>query len=210
MLPYKHQILKPIIRFLGCMRLKDILHIIDNTKKQYNIEVYKKYNITRDQLNELAKSRIIKIGAHTMNHPILSNESYNDAKKEIGESVQKLSKMINEDVTYFAYPNGIAGLDFNKREQLILQENKIKLAFTTENNFYDHKTNPFSIPRSGFSGLKIEYFSPYILFKLFMVPIWNNIRDLFLFGKSEIRERNEIKNLQIMKTYFYNNSNSFS
>jgi len=199
-----------ILSIFKCMKLVDILKIINTIKEKYSIKVKKKYNITNDQLYELYDSGIFTMGAHTMNHPILHNETYDDAEKEIHDSVKKLSEMLETDIKYFAYPNGITNLDFNLREQLILKKNKIKLAFTTDSNFYNNTTNPFSIPRSGFSGLKIEYFYPYILCKLFLVPIWNNIHDLFLFGKSEIREREEIKNLPFFKVYFYNNSNNFS
>jgi peptidoglycan/xylan/chitin deacetylase (PgdA/CDA1 family) len=191
---------------LKCLRLKDILYIINNIKRQYNIEIDEQYNINQNQLKELLESEIIKIGAHTMNHPTLSNENYKDAEKEIRESVQKLSKMTNKDITSFAYPNGIAGLDFNEREQLILQKNKIKLAFTTKNNFYNNKINCFNIPRSGFSSIKIEYFFPYVLFKLITIPIWDNIRDLYLLGESQICQRNKIKNLLTMKKTYFNNS----
>jgi len=182
-----------IFSIFACMRLKDILKVIDSVKEKYNINVNKRYNITQNQLDELNKSNIITIGAHTMNHPILSNEIDDDSRKEMCDSVEKLSEMLDRDIKYFAYPNGISGLDYGIREELILQENKIELAFTTDKNFFNKKTNPFSIPRFAFSGLKKEN-SAWTLSRLLFLPVWDTIRDIVRLGqtRTEVDERKEI------------------
>lgn len=187
-----------VLYLFKCMKLKDIFQVISAIKEKYGITIDKKFNLTKDQLLELNNSNLITIGAHTMNHPILYNETDDDSEKEIQESIKKLFNMLNKDIKYFAYPNGSIGLDFGVREQLILQKNKIKLAFSTNNDFFDKKTNPLNIPRFGFSGLKIEN-SAYIFGKLFIVPIWHNILDIRFLGKTERRERKEIKNFSIFK-----------
>jgi len=189
-----------VLSLFKCMKLKDILQVIAAIKEKYGITIDKKYNLTKDQLLELNNSNLITIGAHTMNHPILHNETEDDAEKEIRESIQKLSNMLNKDINYFSYPNGIVGLDYGVREQSVLQKNKNKLAFSTNNDFFNKKINPLNIPRSGFSGLKIEN-TAYIFGKLFMIPMWNTILDIRVLGKTERRERKEIKNLSIFNKY---------
>jgi len=188
-----------IYSIFKCMQLEDIFQAINVIKEKHNIEVDKKYNITKEQFRKLNSSNIITIGAHTINHPILSNETDDAAEKEIRESVEELSKMLGRDIKYFAYPNGETGLDYSMREQLILKENKIKLAFTTDTNFFSEKTNPLCIPRSGFQGLKREN-SAWILGKLFLVPIWDRGRHKIK-RTTETAERKEIKALGLCQSY---------
>jgi peptidoglycan/xylan/chitin deacetylase (PgdA/CDA1 family) len=188
-----------ILSIFKSMKLDDILKVMNVIKKKYNIKIEKSFNITKDQLYELYNSEIFTIGAHTMNHPILCNETNDRVEKEISESIEKLSEMLNTDITYFAYPNGAINLDFSNREILILKKNKIKLAFTTENHFFNDNTNPFSIPRLQFSDIKIGSNSVYILGKLFTVPMWQSILTIIFLGKNEIKERMEIKDLSIFK-----------
>ncbi len=181
-----------------CMKLKDILKVISLIKERHNIEITQKYNITKDEFFELNDSKIIKIGAHTMNHPILSNESLDMAEKEIRESVEGLSKMLGEDIKYFAYPNGITGLDYSAREQTLLQENRIRLAFTMDMDFFNKKTNPLSIPRGGYPSPKGQK-KARILGRLFFLPIWQSAINLIRCGRveSEVKERKELKGLAI-------------
>jgi peptidoglycan/xylan/chitin deacetylase (PgdA/CDA1 family) len=178
------------------MKLKDILLVLEKIKEKYDIKVNNKYNITTEQLLEMNNSNLITIGAHTMNHPILSNESINDAEKEITLSIKELSLMTNKTINYFAYPNGKTDFDYGKREELILKKNNITLAFNTDNNFYNKLSNPLSIPRSALSGLKIEK-NAFLLSKLLCIPIWNTILDIRFFGNNERKERGEIIKLSI-------------
>jgi peptidoglycan/xylan/chitin deacetylase (PgdA/CDA1 family) len=179
-----------------CMKLKDILSVLEKIKEKHNIKILNKFNITQDQLLEMNKSNLITFGAHTNNHPILNNESLNDAENEILSSLKELSAMTGTKTKYFSYPNGQTGLDYGKREQKILEENNIKLAFNSFNNFYNKTTDPLNISRSALTGSNIEK-NAYLLGKLFCVPIWNTILDIRYFGKTENNERKEIKNLSI-------------
>ena len=172
------------------LKIKDILCIVESIKEKHKISVDRNCNITESELRGLRSSGLISIGAHTMNHPILSNETDQDAEWEIRESVRELSQMINEEVRYFAYPNGKAGLDYSEREQLALQENGVKLAFTTHTGFFDTKMNPLAIPRGGFSGVKKEESTTWVLARLLLIPIWDKIRR----GVEE-KERCELKSM---------------
>lgn len=183
-----------VFSIVMCTKLKNLVQIIDTLKEKHNIKINEKYNITEDELYEINDSSIITVGAHTMSHPILSNETDDNAEKEIRESVEELSKMLNRDIKYFAYPNGTAGLDYSTREQLMLQQNKIKLAFSTDIGFFNKKTNPLSIPRCGIFGLT-RTSKARILGGLFLIPILRNMRNIS--PGTETRERKEIKDLSI-------------
>lgn len=180
-----------IASIFKCMKIKDILLLLESIKEKHKINIDQQYNITESELLKLSDSGLISIGAHTMNHPILSNETDQDAEKEIRESIEKLSQMMNRKVQYFAYPNGKAGLDYGTREQSILQENNIRLALTTQTKFFNMKANPLAIPRGGFSGIKSEN-KAWILTKLCLIPIWDKIR-----RGAEERERSELKNMRL-------------
>ena len=181
-------------KFLGKDKNREI-YIFDPTDhlllkkiyQKYRIKSAENYNIGIEEFKQIANSDLITIGAHTINHPILRNEKDAQARWEIGESVEKLSDMLGRKIRYFAYPNGEIGLDFDSREQLILKENKIKLAFTTNQGFFNKKTNPLNIFRSGFVGSARENI-PWVVTKLLLMPLWDMIR-----SKKEREEREQIK-----------------
>jgi peptidoglycan/xylan/chitin deacetylase (PgdA/CDA1 family) len=186
-----------VLNLFRSMKIKDILQILHLLKNKYHISIDQKFNMTKENLKEIHESRLISIGAHTLNHPILKNESNKYAEKEIIESINQLSRMLDTDINYFAYPNGKNGLDYNKREKDILAKKDIKLSFSTENNYFSKDMNPLNIPRSGFSGTNIEN-RFYILSKLLIIPIWDDILWLRFKGKKrELDERNRIKKLNI-------------
>ena len=72
------------------------------------------------------------IGAHTVNHPILLNESDSVARTEIAESKIQLESIIGEEVHYFAYPNGKYKLDFDNVHIDMVRELGFKAAFSTD------------------------------------------------------------------------------
>lgn len=55
----------------------------------------------------------MQIGAHTVNHPILTAMPLVQAKEEILQSKEELEQILQSKVNYFAYPNGKYQYDFN-------------------------------------------------------------------------------------------------
>ena len=180
-----------LMSIFKCMEMQSIVETLKTIKQKYIIKSTKRHNIGIEEFNEINDSDLITIGAHTMNHPILRNENDNQVRREIRESVEGLSRMIGRGIKYFAYPNGEIGLDFNLREQLILRENGIKLAFSTNTGFFNKKTNQLSILRSGLAGIEREN-TLWLFAKLFFIPVWDMIR-----CQKDIRERKEIYELSI-------------
>jgi len=58
------------------------------------------------QLKEVAKSPLVEIGAHTMNHVWLKGISKATAKYEISQSKKSLADMLHLSINSFAYPYG--------------------------------------------------------------------------------------------------------
>jgi len=144
-------------------------------------------NITRSQLVEMSDSGYVEIGAHTLNHPILANESIEDSRQEILMSINKLSDMIGKAVRTFAYPNGQPGIDFGHREMDCLREHKISLAFSTSSSSIDDTSDTMSIPRIGVSNGNHFYVAQKIRF----AKQWISMRDRLL-RKTELKERKQL------------------
>ena len=150
--------------------------------------------VNKDVLQEKFKENLLELGAHTVNHPILLNETYEKSELEIKNSIVNLNKFLNKQTTSFAYPNGIKKLDYDKREKDILKNNGIKYAFTMSlNNFNKSKFDFLEIPRISFGN---NYYKNKILF--FYPEFYNKISktNLPFIKKSEITRR-----LKLKKTY---------
>lgn len=149
--------------FLKTLRIETILEIIKLYQKETNTSPKPPMNMTEKQLIEIKSSGLVEIGAHTLNHPILINESDESATYEIEKSIDQLSEILNCDTRYFVYPNG----DYGEREIKILKNKGIKLAFSTEKGKISRDNNIFCLPRSGspFVSETIKNRSAYIFSK---------------------------------------------
>lgn len=149
--------------FLKTLRIETILEIIKFYQKETNTPPKPPMNMTEKQLIEIKSSGLVEIGAHTLNHPILINESDESAGYEIEKSIDQLSEILNCDTRYFVYPNG----DYGEREIKFLKNKGIKLAFSTEKGQISRDNNIFCLPRSGspFVSETIKNRSAYIISK---------------------------------------------
>ena len=69
------------------------------------------------------------IGAHTVNHPVLANESEETQRWEITESKRRLEQELGQPMTAFSYPVGSA-YAFNERTKTLVQEAGFEWAFS--------------------------------------------------------------------------------
>lgn len=100
------------------------------------------------------------IGAHTINHPILTLCSEAEARNEIAEARESLSALLNASVDGFAYPNGRPAQDFNERHVRLVKEAGYKYAVTTQWGAATAETSLLQIPRFtpwGPSSFKMSY-----------------------------------------------------
>jgi peptidoglycan/xylan/chitin deacetylase (PgdA/CDA1 family) len=68
------------------------------------------------------------IGAHTVNHPIVSRLSIDEAEREISKSKTTLENVLGHPVRAFAYPNGQPG-DFGPEHEAILEKLGFSIGF---------------------------------------------------------------------------------
>jgi peptidoglycan/xylan/chitin deacetylase (PgdA/CDA1 family) len=102
--------------------------------------------LSKDELRVLAKSEIIDIGAHTVNHQILSKVDVRTSAWEIIHSKFLLQNYTGRDIDLFAYPNG-GKMDFNDDHIAILKDNGFICSVTLESKLNVPYTNPYRLGR---------------------------------------------------------------
>lgn len=177
----------PVSVILKNMSISQIWTVINKYKSICGIKSNEQHNMSIDQLMEIDRDGLVTIGAHTMNHPILSNEDEETCKSEIVDSFVKLENILEHKIKYFAYPNGTPILDYSEREIDILKKINCRLAFSTEAKNFALNDNPLSIPRFGLSkGNEL-----FVRTKLSLGKHWNFIKNIK--SKDEIKLRTELK-----------------
>jgi len=108
------------------------------------------FYIAPGKQNRLADNEIIaisskhEIGAHTMDHPLLTEISAERAEKQITDSKNYLEKIMGKQIKMFAYPAG----DFNALIVNIVKSHGFKGARTTKDWSFDLPENDFEMPTS--------------------------------------------------------------
>jgi|SRR5690625_323018 len=163
--------IKPLLKELDVDMIWEIIH---NYRKRTNTDPKPCFNMNEGELLELNESELVSIGAHTLDHPILKNESDERATKEISDSVEWLGELLNKPIYHFAYPNGRYSEDFGEREMRVLDNNGIRLSFSTDKGTFSLDNNPLKIPRSGITiGGRFH-----IMTKLIMGSKWDTVRSM--------------------------------
>jgi peptidoglycan/xylan/chitin deacetylase (PgdA/CDA1 family) len=104
---------------------------------KYNIKGT--FYITKNFRNRLSEEKIIElnrnheIGAHTLNHPILTKISKKEAEKEITDSKKYLENILNQPVNMFCYPCG----KYNEEIKQIVKKNGFIAARTCETGNFE-------------------------------------------------------------------------
>ncbi len=80
-------------------QVKAVVYVVPNFLDRSN-------NLDTWMLKEIAKSGLVEIGAHTMDHAYLSGLSLRRVRFEVEESKKTLEKLLGIDVVSFAYPYG--------------------------------------------------------------------------------------------------------
>ena len=150
--------------------VREILEVVEGALRDRGVADLPSFNVTLDQLREMHGSGLLAVGGHTMDHPILRNESDADAAGEIRGSVRGVAELLGAEVRTFAYPNGQRELDFSVREQEVLRECGIRVAVSTEQGSFARGSHPLELPRLNLNGSAREN-SRWIALKLAAVAI---------------------------------------
>jgi peptidoglycan/xylan/chitin deacetylase (PgdA/CDA1 family) len=104
--------------------------------------------LTWDEARRLASDPLITIGAHTVNHHVLSRLGEGELREEMSASRQRLQAELGRPVEHFAYPFGGRG-EAGEREFRMAAELGFASAFTTRIGHLkpSHRSSLHSLPR---------------------------------------------------------------
>lgn len=120
--------------------------MLERIKSVVGIELPKNLMLTVPEIQKLSASGI-EIGAHTVNHPILSKLALRDAETEIIQSKLYLEGLLGKSVRYFAYPNGNPGIDYQLSHRNILKKTGFEAAFSTWWAAATNQMDKYQLPR---------------------------------------------------------------
>lgn len=125
-----------VLPILKKYEVKAVAYVVPNFLDKPN-------NLTTWQLKEIAKSGLVEIGAHTMEHSYLKGLPRKRAEHEIEESKKYLEKEIGMPVVSFAYPYGA----FDNETIDIVKKAGFKSAVTTISGIFAQDLNRFFLYR---------------------------------------------------------------
>lgn len=105
----------------------------------------KRLVLSWDQVKEMSDMGI-SFGAHTMNHPILTRLSFEQARQEIVESKEILEERLGREIRAFSYPNGKTG-DYNETVVKMVERAGFEYAVTNIPQLVSPTVSPYQIGR---------------------------------------------------------------
>ncbi|MBB1075269.1 polysaccharide deacetylase family protein [Rhodoferax sp. 4810] len=102
--------------------------------------------MTIEALREL-HSQGFGIGAHTIDHPILTYCSAQEVEREVGGVREELESIVGGRIYGFAYPNGRPYADFSSHHVRAVRRVGYRYAVTTHWGAATAGSSPFQIPR---------------------------------------------------------------
>ncbi|MGA8849160.1 MAG: polysaccharide deacetylase family protein [Dehalococcoidia bacterium] len=120
-----------------------------------------------DEVGEMSND-CIAFGAHTVNHPILTNVPLEQARWEITQSKKDIEERLGKEVTAFSYPYG----DFNPKIVKLVQESGFTCAFSgSPNKLVSRKDSPYGLGRIG----ELENFNKS---KVMLCGLWGDLQGI--------------------------------
>jgi len=102
--------------------------------------------MSSDQVRDLHHSGM-EIGAHTVNHPILTSIAPPEAEREISEGKRGLESIIDAPVEVFAYPNGKPDKDYDLSHVMMVKKFGFHGAVSTAQGVAQSGNDLFQLPR---------------------------------------------------------------
>lgn len=115
--------------------------------------ITKKEALSWEDLKSMAAHPLCEIGAHTLNHPALSQLSIEEAEQEVVASREILQRRLGVAIRHFAYPYGDARSAAG-REFSLLQRLDFDSSVTTRKGilFPEHSAHMQALPRVSLNG----------------------------------------------------------
>jgi peptidoglycan/xylan/chitin deacetylase (PgdA/CDA1 family) len=100
-------------------QMKGVVYILGNRKHRNNFwdipQGEPEALLLKDsQIREMSQSGLVEFGAHSLNHPRLTQLKPQETRKEIEASKKSIEKLLGKPVLSFAYPYGLFNEDIKK------------------------------------------------------------------------------------------------
>ncbi len=103
-------------------------------------------SLTEDEIVQLVESRLVEVGAHTVNHPALAHLPLEEQRREIEQSKRTLEGIVGRPVQSFSYPFGYPGA-YSNDSKLLVQEAGFRNACANFPERVHRKSDPYQLPR---------------------------------------------------------------
>ena len=136
------------IKIIPGNELKDVLSLSFGLSDVEIEKNCKSISLTWDEIKELANESLITIGAHTMNHISVRQQTEQLVFEEMKASKSEIEKHIGKEVVHFAYPFG-GEFDVSKRDLELAAKAGFKTSTLNQagNIFKSNKKNKQALAR---------------------------------------------------------------
>jgi peptidoglycan/xylan/chitin deacetylase (PgdA/CDA1 family) len=132
----------------------------------------KEFVLSWDEVREMSDDGIA-FGAHTVNHPNLTNMPFEQAKREIAQSKKDIEEKLDKEVTAFSYPYG----DFSPEIVRLVQESGFTCAVSVSpSKLISHTDSPYELSR--IAGLENFHKS-----KVLLCGLWGDLQGILSRGR---------------------------
>ncbi len=150
--------LHPLIKYTHFKERNRIMKGIYNWARIEMINTNKYRLLTHEELKVMAKSGSCVVGAHTLDHPVLSELSFDEQYLQILHSKKELENLTGKEIKHFSYPFG-SKRDYNKDSIEACRRAGFEMV-TSNFEWQVHSyTSKFEIPRYLVRDWNVEMFS---------------------------------------------------
>ncbi len=140
---------KAVRRLLLPLPVHEIESVLDRMSEQWSVSSTPPKNarcLTWDELDKLASSELVTIGAHTVDHVRLQGRPLREQHDAVRSSKDDLERNLGRTVSHFAYPFGSRD-DFDDRSVEVVRSAAFQTACTTLAGTVGPSTDPYRFPR---------------------------------------------------------------
>ena len=151
----------PLLQQLDAAERNEALAMLRETVRFDQAHRSADFAMNEEELEKIAASPFIEVGAHTVTHPKLSALPPRRQREEIEESKKYLEDTLGKRITSFAYPFGGA-VHFTEATEKIVISAGFHRTCTTEAVVYGERHTAFRIPRLYAPDIDGEKFSHWL------------------------------------------------
>lgn len=142
----KSTALQHLLNTLKYRPYSDRMALADSIYERCTSKTVPRLMLSEQQIGSYRRD-VLDFGAHTVNHPILSSMTPDEAYSEVKDSRDWLHQVVGKRPSAFAYPNGKPGIDYDDDHIRMIESLGFDCALTTKWGFVNGKTPRFELPR---------------------------------------------------------------